>query len=117
MEILAITILTITTLSWLAKPLAKPLVKRYVRKSINENKRLIELGLFEVADLETINILCKKLSMEGIEMVFNSFLKPKWSLGTTLIVFVYSTAIASLASFFPSRKAAKIEPVEALRGV
>jgi ABC-type lipoprotein release transport system permease subunit len=32
-------------------------------------------------------------------------------------VFFYSTAIASLASFIPSRRAAKIEPVEALRAV
>ncbi|MBN1410330.1 MAG: ABC transporter permease [Spirochaetales bacterium] len=54
-------------------------------------------------------------SMEGVDMAMNSILKPQWSLGTTLIVFVYSTAIASLASFIPSRRAAKVEPVEALR--
>jgi ABC-type lipoprotein release transport system permease subunit len=34
-----------------------------------------------------------------------------------VFVFFYSTAIASLASFIPSRRAAKIEPVEALRAV
>ncbi len=56
-------------------------------------------------------------SMEEIEMAFNSFLKPTWSITTTLIVFVYSTAIASIASFFPSRRAAKVEPVEPLRSI
>ena len=55
--------------------------------------------------------------LAGVEMAFNSFLKPKWRMSTTVIIFIYSTAIASAASFFPSRRAAKIEPIEALRSV
>lgn len=52
-----------------------------------------------------------------VDMAFNSILKPSWSISTAVIVFIYSTAIASLASYLPSRKAAKIEPVEALKAV
>ena len=40
---------------------------------------------------------------------------PTLSLRSTVFVFVYSVVIASLASFVPTRRAAKIEPVEALR--
>ncbi|MBA7706940.1 hypothetical protein ES703_115799 [subsurface metagenome] len=39
-------------------------------------------------------------ALEGLDMAFTSFLKPTWSITTTIIVFVYSTAIASIASFF-----------------
>ncbi|MCW8965820.1 MAG: FtsX-like permease family protein [Candidatus Pacearchaeota archaeon] len=56
-------------------------------------------------------------AMGEIDMAISGFLRPQWDLGRTLIVFVYSTAIASFASFIPSRRAAKIQPVEALRAV
>jgi len=52
-----------------------------------------------------------------VDMAFNSILKPSWSIVTATIIFLYSTFIASAASYFPSRRAAKIEPVEALRAV
>jgi putative ABC transport system permease protein len=42
---------------------------------------------------------------------------PQLNIRSTVFVFFYSTIIASLASFIPSRRAAKIEPVEALRSV
>lgn len=56
-------------------------------------------------------------AMGEIDMVISGFLRPEWSIGRTLVVFIYSTAIASFASFIPSRRAAKIQPVEALRAV
>ncbi|MBN2439712.1 MAG: ABC transporter permease [Spirochaetales bacterium] len=56
-------------------------------------------------------------AMGEINMVISGFLRPQWDLGRTFIVFVYSTAVASFASFIPSRRAAKIQPVEALRAL
>jgi putative ABC transport system permease protein len=56
-------------------------------------------------------------ALQDVEFAMSSILKPSWSIGNTLIVFIYSTAIASFASFIPSRRAAKIQPVEALRAV
>ncbi|MBN2535952.1 MAG: FtsX-like permease family protein [Spirochaetales bacterium] len=55
--------------------------------------------------------------LESADFAMSSLLKPAWSLRNTIIIFVYSTAIASIASFFPARRAAKIQPVEALRAV
>ncbi|MBN2552511.1 MAG: ABC transporter permease [Spirochaetales bacterium] len=55
--------------------------------------------------------------MEGVSMELSSVLYPRLNVRTTVFVFLYSTSIASLASFIPSRRAAKIEPVEALRSV
>jgi len=55
--------------------------------------------------------------MEGVDMELSSVLYPQLNIRSTVFVFFYATAIASLASFIPSRRAAKIEPVEALRAV
>jgi putative ABC transport system permease protein len=55
--------------------------------------------------------------MEGVSLEISSVLYPQLNIRSTVFVFFYSTAIASLASFIPSRRAAKIEPVEALRAV
>ncbi|UCF96501.1 MAG: ABC transporter permease [Spirochaetaceae bacterium] len=56
-------------------------------------------------------------SMEGVGFEVNPVVYPRLNIRSTVFVFFYSTAIASLASFIPSRRAAKIEPVEALRAV
>jgi putative ABC transport system permease protein len=56
-------------------------------------------------------------AMEGVDMEVSQILKPVLNLKSTLFVFLYSTFIASIASFIPSRKSAKIKPVEALRAI
>jgi ABC-type lipoprotein release transport system permease subunit len=43
--------------------------------------------------------------------------RPLLSFRSTVLVFFYSVAVASLASFLPSRRAARIQPVEALRSI
>jgi len=54
-------------------------------------------------------------SMQGLDFEISGMIYPKLSLGKTVFVFFYSIIIASIATLFPSGKAAKIEPVEALR--
>ncbi|MFO7731480.1 MAG: FtsX-like permease family protein [Spirochaetia bacterium] len=56
-------------------------------------------------------------AMEGVDMEVSQILRPVLNLKSTLFVFLYSTFIASVASFIPSRKSAKIEPIEALRAI
>ncbi|MBN1836697.1 MAG: ABC transporter permease, partial [Spirochaetales bacterium] len=55
--------------------------------------------------------------MEGMSLEVSAVLYPQLNLRSTLFVFLFSVAIGSLASFVPSRRAARIEPVEALRAV
>lgn len=47
----------------------------------------------------------------------SNIIYPQINLTSTLFVFVYSVAVASFISFLPTRRAAKIEPVEALRSI
>lgn len=56
-------------------------------------------------------------SLEGIDIEFGSQIYPQWNPLTAALVYVYSVAVTGLATFFPSRRAAKIEPVEALHTV
>jgi len=56
-------------------------------------------------------------AMEGVDMEISQSLKPVLNLKSTVFVFLYSTFIASIASFIPSRKSAKVKPVEALRAI
>ncbi len=53
--------------------------------------------------------------MEGFNM--SNYLYLGLSLKNTVVVFIYSVAVASLSTFIPSRRASKIEPVEALRAI
>lgn len=54
-------------------------------------------------------------AMQGVDMEISSILYPSLNVSLTIFIFFYSVIIASLATLIPSRKAAKIEPVEALR--
>ena len=56
-------------------------------------------------------------SLEGIDIELGADIYPQWNPVTAAIVYVYSVAITALATYFPSRRAAKIEPVEALHTV
>ena len=54
-------------------------------------------------------------ALSGIDFEVSSILYPVLNVPLTVFMYFYSVAIASLATLIPSRKAAKIEPVEALR--
>lgn len=56
-------------------------------------------------------------AMSGMDFEMSAIVFPKLSVGKTVFVYFYSVLIASAATFIPSRHAAKIEPVEALRYV
>ncbi len=56
-------------------------------------------------------------AMSGIDIEISSILYPQTSILTTVGVWVYAVVIATLSTFIPSRHAAKIQPVEALRYV
>ncbi len=56
-------------------------------------------------------------AMEGMDsMGISSVIYPQLNFKSTVMVFLYSLAITGLATWWPSRRAAKITPVEALRG-
>ncbi len=54
-------------------------------------------------------------AMSGMDFEISSVLYPVLSIPKTIFVYFYAVVIAALATFIPSRKAARIEPVEALR--
>lgn len=56
-------------------------------------------------------------AMSGIDMEISSILYPSLSIPKALLIYVYAVAISSAATFIPSRRASKIQPVEALRYV
>lgn len=56
-------------------------------------------------------------AMQGVSFEVSPIIYPQLGPGTVFLVFVYAVVIASLASFFPSRRSARINPVEALRSI
>ena len=55
-------------------------------------------------------------AMEGMDaMGFSSVFYPRLNFKSTVLVFIYSVIVTGLATWWPSRRAAKITPVEALR--
>jgi putative ABC transport system permease protein len=56
-------------------------------------------------------------SMQGVDMEISNVLYPRLNLRSTVFVFVYSVAVAAVASLFPSRRAARVSPAEALRSI
>jgi len=53
--------------------------------------------------------------MEGMDFDISTILYPKLKWGYNIFTFVFSVGIASLTTFLPSLKVAKVEPVDALR--
>ena len=56
-------------------------------------------------------------ALSGIDMEISSVLYPKFNIWTTIIVYIYSVGVSAATTLIPSRRASKIEPVEALRYV
>lgn len=58
-------------------------------------------------------------AMSGMsaDIIFNAIIYPVSSVGNTLFAFVLGVIIVTLASIFPARKAARLEPTEAMRGI
>ncbi|HDQ13973.1 MAG TPA: ABC transporter permease [Sediminispirochaeta sp.] len=56
-------------------------------------------------------------AMEGVDFEMSEVVRPILNFKSTIFVFVYSSLVASLASLIPSRKSAKVKPVEALRAI
>lgn len=54
-------------------------------------------------------------AMEGVSMEISNVVYPQLNIPAAIFVFVTAVIVASAASFIPSRKAAKIEPIHALR--
>ena len=55
--------------------------------------------------------------MQGVDFDISSLIYPRLNVKSTVFVFFYSLAVASLSSLIPTRRAARIEPVEALRHI
>lgn len=56
-------------------------------------------------------------ALEGMDMAIPSIFYPVLNVNSTVFVYFYAIIVAAAASFLPSRRAAKIEPVEALRAI
>lgn len=56
-------------------------------------------------------------TFEGLDFNFANIITLRLNLKSTLFTFVYSVGVASLISFIPSRRAARIDPVQALHSV
>ncbi|MFP4330226.1 MAG: ABC transporter permease [Spirochaetaceae bacterium] len=73
------------------------------------------LGVAIALPLEQVGIDLSQ-AMQGVSMEVSDIIYPQVDLFTTVVVFLASTLVATAASYLPARSAAKIDPVEALRG-
>ena len=74
----------------------------------------VALGCAIVLPLSQVG-LDYSAAMEGVELNMADVLYPRLSARSTLLVFCYSIAVTAAASYWPARKAARLQPVEALR--
>ena len=54
-------------------------------------------------------------AMEGVDLNMSNVIYPQLSLRSTAVVFCYSIVVTAAASYWPTRKAARLHPVTALR--
>lgn len=73
-------------------------------------------GIGLIAPLQEVGLDFSS-AMEGVDFELSGVLYPKLGWSSTVLVFIYSIAVAVLASLIPSRRAARIQPVEALRAL
>lgn len=74
----------------------------------------LALGTAVVIPLQSIGLDFSE-AMSGTSINIPGIIYPQYNLGTSLLVTLYSIVVASLAALLPSRRAASIAPVEALR--
>ena len=78
----------------------------------------IAIGIGVTAYFGVVGIDAFAKAMEGMDsMGIGAILYPVLNFKSTVMVFVYSLIVTGLATWWPSRRAAKITPVEALRHV
>jgi putative ABC transport system permease protein len=56
-------------------------------------------------------------ALQGVSFEVSNRIYPSINPGLTALAFIYSVAVAGLTSLIPSTRAARIEPVEALRSI
>jgi putative ABC transport system permease protein len=74
----------------------------------------LALGTAIVLPLQSIGLDFSE-AMSGTSINIPGIIYPQYNIVTSLLVTIYSIIVASLAALLPSRKAAQIAPVEALR--
>ncbi|MCK5735423.1 MAG: ABC transporter permease [Spirochaetaceae bacterium] len=78
----------------------------------------IAIGIALTGYLGVVGFDAMAKAMEGMDsMGISSVIYPVLNFKSTVMVFVYSLIVTGLATWWPSRRAAKITPVEALRHV
>lgn len=76
----------------------------------------ILLGMALTAYLGNVGFDAMAKAMEGMDsMGIGSVIYPVLNFKSTVMVFIYSLIVTGIATWWPSRRAAKITPVEALR--
>ena len=75
---------------------------------------LLGIGLTQILGVVGISF---GEAMEGVDFEISSILYPKLNLKSTVFVFFYSVAVASLTAIIPARRASRIEPADALKAV
>ena len=74
----------------------------------------VGLGIALVLPLSQVGIDYTE-AMEGVELNMSNIIYPQLSLRSTVLVLCYSIAVTAAASFWPTRRAARLHPVAALR--
>ena len=74
----------------------------------------VGLGVALVLPLSQVGIDYTE-AMEGVELNMSNVIYPQLSLRSTVLVLCYSVAVTAAASFWPTRRAARLHPVTALR--